>query len=260
MVYKNISLNVSGALAEITLNRPKSLNALSGGLLVEMMHALEIVQNSKKLKLLKLSGNGRAFCAGADLLFFESIITDPKELANYIDTLNHVFVNMENLDIPTVSVVHGFALAGGLELMLSTDITLSSSSTRFGDQHINFGLIPGGGSTRRLEERIGKQSAIELMISGRWMDATEAEAKGLIYKTFADEVFNDEVDTFINNILDKSYGSLTRIKNIMNHSKHNSREDAIRFENNMFSNYVSTHNDPQEGLKAFKEKRAPNFS
>ena len=257
--YKNIIYSCTNHVAEIQLNRPDALNAFNMDLITEIESALNTVKESPKTKILVFSANGRAFSAGADLIYFKSVLSNPKDLQKYIRKLNQVFFMIEQLPIPTLCVVQGFALAGGLELMLCCDVIIASRSAQFGDQHINFGLIPGGGSSRRLTERIGKQQAFELMISGRWMSSEEALKIQLIYKVVDDQELKDTVTEFTSNISSKSRASLSNIKTLINHSNYASRYVAISFENEMFIKYVSSHEDPSEGLNAFSEKRKPNF-
>lgn len=260
MDYKNIKYSSKGNIAEIQLNRPDALNAFNMDLITEIESAINDVKSSQTVKLLTITANGRAFSAGADLIYFKSVISDPKKLGAYIKKLNQVFFQIEKLPIPTLCIVQGFALAGGLELMLCCDLVIAAKSAQFGDQHINFGLIPGGGSSKRLAERIGKQQALELMISGRWMDSYEALQNRLVYKTVDDEELKDFVEEFTDNIKSKSRASLRNIKTLINHSNYAARDNAIAFENNLFIKYVSSHEDPLEGLNAFSEKRRPNFN
>jgi len=257
--YKNINYSCPNNIANIQLNRPDALNAFNMDLITELESALTEVKASQNIKLLIISANGRAFSAGADLIYFKSVVSDPKDLQRYIKKLNEVFFLIERLPIPTLCVVQGFALAGGLELMLCCDLVMAAKSAQFGDQHINFGLIPGGGSSKRLAERIGKQQALELMISGRWMDSEEALRTSLVYKVVDDADLETTVTDFAENINSKSRASLCNIKTLINHSNYAARDNSIAFENNMFVKYVSSHKDPLEGLNAFSEKRKPNF-
>ena len=157
MDYSNIIYIKNDHIATITLNRPDAMNALSPDLLSELKHAISIVSVDQDLKALVIRGNGRSFCAGADLLFFDSAFENLSLLNPYIQLLNQCFLDLENLPIPTVAVVQGFALAGGLELAMACDMTIVSDEAKLGDQHANFGLMPGGGSTQRLPRRVGMQ-------------------------------------------------------------------------------------------------------
>ena len=259
LIYKNIIYSCTKNTAEIKLNRPDALNAFNMELITEIESAIIEIKASQDIKVLILSSNGRAFSAGADLIYFKSIVSDQKKLQTYIKKLNQVFFLIEQLPIPTICVVQGFALAGCLEIMLCCDLVFAAKSAQFGDQHINFGLIPGGGSSKRLPERIGKQQAFELMISGRWMDSKEAKDTNLVYKVVEDQDLEQTVKEFTENIASKSIASLTNIKTLLNHSNYVTRDNAISYENNMFVKYVSSHKHPLEGLSAFSEKRKPNF-
>ena len=179
MEYNNVRLEQENFVATLRLNRPDALNALSPELLEEFSHAVLSVSQDEAVKVLVVRGEGRAFCAGADLLFLESILDDLAQLPPYIQRLNDCFFQLEELPIPTIALVHGFALAGGLELMMACDLAIVAEDSRLGDQHANFGLIPGGGSTQRLPRRVGMQRAMELLTTGSWISGGQAVDWGL---------------------------------------------------------------------------------
>ena len=174
MDYINIKLSRETGVATVMLARPDALNALSPALLEELSDALSVVARDESLKALVLRGEGRAFCAGADLTYFDEAFKDPAHLPDYLQRINNTLFQLENLPIPVIAVVHGFALAGGLELMMACDMVLAADDARIGDQHVNFGLMPGGGSTQRLPRHVGMQRAMELLTTGRWLGGAEA--------------------------------------------------------------------------------------
>ena len=169
MEYTNIKLEIENGVATIRLNRPDALNALNTEMAEELSGAIADVAKNEGVKALVVRGEGRAFCSGADLIFFESAFNDASQLTPYIKKLNDCFLQLEELPFPVISVVHGFALAGGMELMLACDMTIAAEDARIGDQHANFGLMPGFGSTQRLPRRIGMQRAMELLTTGKWV-------------------------------------------------------------------------------------------
>ena len=188
-------------VATITLNRPDAMNALSPDLLSELQYAISVASTDQDLKALVIRGNGRSFCAGADLLFFDSAFENLSLLNPYIQLLNQCFLDLENLDIPTVAVVQGFALAGGLELAMACDMTIVSNEAKLGDQHANFGLMPGGGSTQRLPRRIGMQRAMELLTTGRWLTGPEAVDWGLALRSTDEANLNAELESILSSLL-----------------------------------------------------------
>ena len=145
MEYTNIKLEKEGAVATISLNRPDAMNALSPALLEDLSRAVANVQDDQSIKALVIRGEGRAFSAGADLVYFQTAFARPDLLTPYLQQFNDCLFQLESLPVPVIAVVHGFALAGGLELMLACDMALAADDARIGDQHVNFGLMPGGG-------------------------------------------------------------------------------------------------------------------
>lgn len=259
MDYSNIMYLKENQVATITLNRPDSMNALSPDLLSELQYAISVASIDQDLKTLVIRGNGRSFCAGADLLFFDSAFENLSLLNPYIQLLNQCFLDLENLDMPTVAVVQGFALAGGLELAMACDMTIVSNEAKLGDQHANFGLMPGGGSTQRLPRRIGMQRAMELLTTGRWLTGPEAVDWGLALRSTDEANLNAELESILSSLRDKSRESLSWIKSITRQGRDLSVSSGIQLESSAFVQYLATSTHPREGIQAFKEKRKPDF-
>ena len=214
MDYTNIILETADRVATIRLNRPDALNALNMELLEEFSHAVTAVGEDETLKALVIRGEGRAFCAGADLLFFDTVFDEISRLPPYVRLLNDSLFQLEELPIPTIAVVHGFALAGGLELTLACDMVLAAEDARIGDQHANFGLMPGGGSTQRLPRRVGMQRAMELLTTGRWLSGSEAAEWGLALRAVPGERLEAELESLLGQLRGKSRTGLGWIKSI----------------------------------------------
>ena len=244
MDYSNITYIKDDHIATIALNRPDAMNALSPDLLSELKHAISIVSVDQDLKALVIRGNGRSFCAGADLLFFDSAFEDLSLLNPYIQLLNQCFLDLENLPIPTVAVVQGFALAGGLELAMACDMTIVSDEAKLGDQHANFGLMPGGGSTQRLPRRVGMQRAMELLTTGRWLTGQEAVNWGLALRSTAEDNLDSELESLLAALRDKSRVSLSWIKSITRQGRDLSVTSGIQLESSAFVQYFATSNHP----------------
>ena len=259
MDYRNIILERDDGIATIRLNRPDALNALNSDLLEEFIDAIVDVGGDETIKALVIRGEGRAFCAGADLMFFDSIFDDIARLAPYVKLLNDCFLQLEQLPIPTIARVHGFALAAGLELTLACDMVLAAEDARIGDQHINFGLMPGGGSTQRLPRRIGMQRAIELLTTGRWLSGLEAGEWGLALRAVPMDDLDGEVEKLATSMRGKSRHGLSRIKSIAQQGQSLPLRDGIALESLAFVEYFATSSHPRQGIQAFKEKRQPKF-
>ena len=259
MEYTNIKLDIENSVATIRLNRPDSLNALNTELLEDLSAAISNVKQDESVKALVVRGEGRAFCSGADLTFFESAFNDSSELTPYVKKLNDCFLQLEQLPIPVISVVHGFALAGGLELMLACDMTLAAEDARIGDQHANFGLMPGGGSTQRLPRRIGMQKAMELLTTGKWLSGAEAADWGLVLRAAPAESLEQELEELIAPLRSKSRPGLGWIKSVARRGNDLPLGEGITLESASFVKYSTTNGHPKEGIQAFKEKRQPQF-
>lgn len=259
MEYSNIKVARENAVATIRLNRPDAMNALSPELLQEFSDAVAAVGQDQSVKALVIRGEGRSFCAGADLIFFDSIFGDLAQLKPYIDLLNRCFLQLEELPVPTIAVVHGFALAGGLELVLACDMVIVAEDAKLGDQHANFGLMPGGGSTQRLPGRVGMQRAMELLTTGRWLSGPEAVDWGLALRSVPTERIDDELEGLLASLRGKSRTGLGWIKSITQRGKDLPLRDGLALEGAAFVQYFATSPHPQEGIRAFKEKRQPEF-
>ena len=259
MTYTDLKLETAAAVATLTLNRPDALNALSPALLEQFSAAVAAVGKDESLKALVIRGEGRAFCAGADLLFFDTVFADLSRLPPYVKLLNDCLLQLEELPIPVIAVVHGFALAGGLELMLACDLALAATDARIGDQHANFGLMPGGGATQRLPRRIGMQRAMELLTTGRHLSGVEAAEWGLVLRAVPPESQNAELESLLSQLRNKSRTGLGWIKSITQRGKDLPLREGIALESLAFTQYFATSSHPQQGIQAFKEKRLAEF-
>lgn len=259
MEYTNIKMDVENAVATIRLNRPDALNALNPDLLSELSDALTVVDHNEGVKALVLRGEGRAFCSGADLTAFDPVFAQPALIPQFLQNITDCLAQMESLSVPVIAVVHGFALAGGLELMMACDMVLVAEDARIGDQHVNFGLIPGGGSTQRLPRRVGMQRAMELLTTGRWISGSEAVEWGLALRAVPAENLDEELETLLGPLRIKSRPGLGWIKSVVMRGQDLPLRDGIALETMAFAQYVATSSHPAEGIKAFKEKRKPEF-
>ena len=259
MEYTNIKLDVENGVASIRLNRPDALNALTPDLLSEFSQALTVVGQNEEVKALVLRGEGKAFCAGADLTFFDSVLDQPVLISPFLQKLNDCLTQMEHLPVPVIAVVHGFALAGGLEVMMACDMALVAEESRIGDQHVNFGLMPGGGSTQRLPRRVGMQRAMELLTTGRWLSGSEAVEWGLALRAVPSDSLDKELETLLGPLRTKSRPGLGWIKSVAVRGQDLPLRDGAALEIMAFVQYFATSSHPAEGIQAFKEKRQPEF-
>ena len=247
----------NGAIATITINRPKALNALNRAVLEEITRVLRDVRHDPSVRVLIVTGAGdRAFVAGADIAAMADMqIVDGLEFTR----LGHrVMQAFEELPIPVIAAVNGFALGGGLELALACDLIIASEKARFGQPEINLGIIPGFGGTQRLPHRIGHARARELIMTGEMFDAKSGYEWGLVNKVVAPDQLMAETRKLAEMIASKSGFALRQAKAALRAAATMAEDAGLRFEQNTFGGLFASA-DKSEGMKAFLEKREPKW-
>jgi enoyl-CoA hydratase len=256
----NIIVTVNKGTAEIQLNRPEALNSLDVPLLEEFDQALDRVKEDKAVKVVVISGVGRAFCTGADLKSVIALFDEWHRYVAYLYQLTNVFRKVEDLPLPTIARVHGYALAGGLELILCCDMAVASEQALIGDQHANVGLISGAGGIPRLVRRIGKQAALHLLYTGAHVSGTEAQRMGIVLKAVPDAELDAAIFELTADLVNKSRTSLAYTKRVVAAGTDVPLVTALNEERAALLEYFSTSPHPREGISAFLEKREPNFN
>ena len=254
-----VKLDIRGAAAWITLNRPTALNSLTPGVGAGIDAALDEIERHPEVCAVVVTGNGRAFSAGADLKFIrESSGGDPHALQHFTRNLLQVLTRLEQFPRPVIAAVNGLALAGGIELVLCCDIVIAAESAKLGDAHANYGLIPGGGSSVRLPRKIGPTRAKALMFTGEFLPARELMAMGLVNEVVSDGELTAAVERFVAKLANKSPLGLARMKQLVDDGLNQPQDTALRLELLAFDLHASSE-DMQEGLAAFEQKRTPQF-
>jgi enoyl-CoA hydratase len=255
MEFETIDYQVDQQIATITLKRPETLNALSHETLDELSEATQLLLEDPEVGVLLLRGEGRAFAAGADI----------REIAELKDSFSGrefalfgqaVFSQIASLSIPTIAVLHGYALGGGLELALACDLRIAAPKTKLGLPEVSLGLFPGFGGTQRLPRLIGRGRALEMILTGRHVDAEEALAWGLIQRIAEDPL--REARELAQAILKNAPLALALAKESVSRGEHLSLAEALEIEADLFGLAASTQ-DFREGTQAFLEKRPPHF-
>ena len=259
MSFQCIRLKVDDRVARLVLARPTEMNAVNPEMIEEVIDALAGVSSMDDVKALVISGEGRAFCAGADLTYMEGILKDREALSRYLGRFNEMLFALEELPIPVIGLVHGYALAGGLEVLLACDMVIAAEDARIGDQHINFALIPGGGSTQRLPGRLGRQRALELLFTGRWLTGAEAAQMGLVLRAVSADDLEGELESLLASLRDKSRHALARIKKLTLEGANANLMEGISQETSAFVEHAATSPHPALGIAAFKAKEQPRF-
>jgi len=257
MSYTTIKLEVSDAIATLTFNRPEVLNALNPEMIDEFYNALSGVEETSEVKVLILTGEGKAFVAGADIRILQDL--DPLGAKEFARKGQAALFALEAMDIPVIACVNGFALGGGCEIAAACDFVCASESARLGQPEINLGVIPGFGGTQRLARLVGKARAKELCMSGRMITAQEAFAMGLVTRIFPEETLMEETLKIARSIAEKGRVALRAIKHVIDNGFDIDLKTGCALEADAFSICFASP-DHKEGTTAFLEKRAPRFT
>ena len=255
MPYENILTEIRGRVGLVTLNRPKQLNALNDALMTELGEALLKFDADENIGAIVLTGNDKAFAAGADIGAMVS--------RSYMDVYKTDYItrNWEALKRtrkPVIAAVAGFALGGGCEIALACDIVIAADTAKFGQPEIRIGVMPGAGGTQRLPRAVGKAKAMDMILTARMMDAQEAERAGLVSRVVPAEKLLDEALAVANAICEFSGPAVMMAKEAVNRAYETPLAEGILFERRMFHSLFATE-DQKEGMRAFVEKRKPNF-
>lgn len=256
MSYKNIKVEKKEGIGTITINRPQVLNALNKDTISELSQAVDELEKDKTIKVTILTGEGKAFIAGADIKQMSEMT--PLEAKEFADMGHKTLMKIEQSRLPFIAAVNGFALGGGCEFMMACDICIAATSAKIGQPEINLGIHPGFGGTQRLPRLVGRMKAKELLLTGRTIDATEAYRIGLINRVVEDDKLMEEVITLASTVASKSPVQTAFIKSLVNKGTDIDINTACSLEISYFSSGFSTH-DQREGMKAFLEKRKPAF-
>jgi enoyl-CoA hydratase len=253
-----VKLSVEAGVARVVLNRPQQLNAVSPELLGDLWAACEAIEGDPTVKVATLTGAGRTFCAGADLKAMLELSPDPVRWREFIRLWHRVFNRIEALPVPVIAGVHGFALAGGLELALVADLVVADAEARLGDQHANFGLVAGGGGSQRLPRLIGARRAKELMLLGGWLSAGQALEWGLVNRVAPAGKLEETVQELAAALAGKSGSANRTVKALVNRALDVDLASGLEMEIALVGAHMRSA-DAAEGLRAFMEKRAPVF-
>ena len=256
MTYQNILTRVEGKAAIVTLNRPKALNALNGELMEELGAALKVFDADDNIGCIIITGSEKAFAAGADIGAMASYSFADVYKGDYI-TKN--WETIRGIRKPVIAAVSGFALGGGCELAMMCDFIIAADNAKFGQPEIKLGIIPGAGGTQRLPRAVGKAKAMDMALTGRMMDALEAERAGLVSRVVPLEKLMEEALGAALMIADYSQIAVMAAKESVNRAFESGLSDGVMFERRLFHALFATA-DQKEGMDAFVNKRKANFT
>jgi enoyl-CoA hydratase len=255
MTYETVILERRGAVGLITLNRPQALNALSAALIRDLGAALDELEADDAIGAVVITGSDKAFAAGADI----------KEMASrtYMDVYLSDFITkgwerVSTCRKPIVAAVAGYALGGGCEIAMMCDTITAADTAKFGQPEITIGTIPGSGGTQRLTRAVGKAKAMEMCLTGRMMDAAEAERSGLVSRIVPAAELLDEALKVAGKIASMSRPAVLMAKEAVNRAYETTLAEGVRFERRLFHSTFATE-DQKEGMAAFIEKRKPVY-
>jgi len=255
MTFANILLETHGRVGLIRLNRPQALNALNTALIDELILALAALEKDAGIGAVVLTGSEKAFAAGADIKEMQARSYVEAYLGDFIASLE----NIARARKPIIAAVAGFALGGGCELAMMCDFILAADTAKFGQPEIKLGVIPGAGGTQRLTRFVGKSKAMEMTLTGRMMDAAEAERSGLVSRIVPADQLIEEALKVASAIAALSAPSVLMAKECVNRAYETTLAEGIRFERRLFQSLFATQ-DQKEGMSAFVEKRPAIFT
>ncbi|MBO9354762.1 enoyl-CoA hydratase [Bordetella petrii] len=255
MQYQNLKLKQTGRVAVITLDRPQAMNALSPDLTRELAEVIDLLEQDDGVAVLVLTGSEKAFAAGADIKAMKQW--------TYMDVYKSDFIttHWERISTcrkPTIAAVAGYALGGGCELAMMCDVILAADTAKFGQPEITIGTIPGAGGTQRLTRLVGKPKAMEMILSGRTMDAHEAESSGLVSRVVPAASLMDETMKLAERVAEFSLPVVMMAKDAVNRAYETTLAEGVHFERRLFHSTFAL-DDQKEGMAAFAEKRKPAF-
>jgi enoyl-CoA hydratase len=254
MTYANVIVETHGAVGLIRLNRPQALNALSGALIEDLNSALEAFEADPSIGAIVLTGSEKAFAAGADIKEMQDKTFADAYLGDFISR----WESLTRLRKPIIAAVAGFALGGGCEIAMMCDFILAADNAKFGQPEIKLGVMPGAGGTQRLTRAVGKSKAMEMILTGRMMDAVEAERSGLVSRILPPASLVEEALKVAAAIATMSRPAVYAAKESVNRAYETTLAEGVRFERRIFHSLFATE-DQKEGMKAFAEKREAGF-
>lgn len=255
MAYQTLTREIQDGIALIRLNRPEAMNALNAELLRELADALQDADRTEKIRAIVLTGSDKVFAAGADV----------KEMAgkSYVEMFTSDLFGADVGRItatrkPIIAAVAGYALGGGCELAMACDFIICAEGAKFGQPEINLGIVPGIGGTQRLTRLVGKSKAMDMILTGRFMDAAEAERSGLVSRVVPPAKLLPEAMAAARKIAEKSQIPVMVAKECVNRAYETGLQEGILFERRSFAGLFATE-DQKEGMSAFLDKREPQF-
>ena len=256
MKFENLLLRKQDNIGILSINNPKSLNALNYATLQDLELAIDLIEKDEEIYVLIITGEGKSFVAGADILEMKDL--NSLEARKFGKLGSDIFRKIELMEKPVIGAINGFALGGGCELAMSCDIRIASEKAKFGQPEVTLGITPGFGGTQRLPKLVGIAKAKELIYTGNIINAEEAEKIGLVNMVCSQEDLMNETLKMANKIAEASQIAVRYSKTAINISNDNNMDTGLSFEKDVFGLCFAT-GDQKEGMTGFVEKRKANF-
>ncbi len=257
MSYKILKTQIQEGIVMVTISRPKAMNALNTVFFDEMNALLDELNSNKSIKVMIITGEGKAFVAGADIA--EMVNMNSLQGQRFSEYGQRTFERIEAMPFPVIAAVNGFALGGGCELAMSCDFRIASTKAKFGQPEVNLGLIPGYAGTQRMARLIGKADAMYLLTTADMIGADEALRLKLVQKVFEPEALMDEVMKIARNIASKGPQAVRKVKEVCRIGFYGNIVEGSALEAKLFGTLFGKGSEGEEGMKAFIEKRKPNW-
>jgi len=257
MEYEILNVDYQESIAIVKINRPQALNALNTRFFQEMDDVVSQVTNKPEIKVMIITGEGKAFVAGADIA--EMVDKNPEEGSEFSRIGQNTFRSLEKLEIPVIAAINGFALGGGLELAMGCDFRIASTKAKFGQPEVNLGLIPGYAGTQRLSRLVGMGDALFLLMSAEMIGAEDALRIGLVQKVFEPEVLMEEVMKIAQALASKGPLAVKKVKAVTRQGYMMDFDKGTELEAEQFGSLFGKGSEGEEGMKAFLDKRKPNW-
>jgi len=257
MDYKILKLEIQDGIALVKISRPEALNALNTQFFTEMDSMIVQLSNNSDVKVMIVTGEGKAFVAGADIA--EMVAKNKEEGTAFSKIGQNTFRNLEKMEIPVIAAINGFALGGGLELAMGCDFRIASTKAKFGQPEVSLGLIPGYAATQRLSRLVGLGDALYLLMTADMIGADEALRIGLVQKVFEPENLMEEAMKIAKTISKKGRQAVKKVKAVTRQGLLSNFDVGCGLEAHEFGSLFGTGSEGEEGMKAFLEKRRPDW-
>lgn len=257
MEYEVIKFEINEGIGILTINRPNAMNALNTRVFNEVDDVVAKIKNNSEVRILIITGEGKAFVAGADIA--EMVNLTQEEGSAFSRLGQNTFRSLELLDIPVIAAINGYALGGGLEFAMACDFRIASSKAKFGQPEVNLGLIPGYAATQRLPRLVGMADALFMLMTAEMINAEDALRIGLVQKVVEPELLMEEVMRIARLIISKGPLAVKKVKKVTRAAWEKSLTEGFELEAEQFGTLLGPGSEGEEGMKAFLEKRKPNW-